>query len=55
MGRCAGRLIAEQAPQKFDRAAVRWLVRYCDELPGVDLAEAFHVLAALNGLRDERV
>ena len=34
---------------------MRWLVRYCGELPGVDVAEALQVLTALNALRQERV
>jgi hypothetical protein len=32
-------LIAEQAPARFERAALRLLVNYCDELQGVDLPE----------------
>jgi hypothetical protein len=34
----------------FERAAVRWLVRFCMEYDNVTLADAAQVVAALDGL-----
>jgi hypothetical protein len=36
---------------RFERAALRWHARYCDELRGVDLDEAQAILACLAALR----
>jgi hypothetical protein len=44
-------LIRDQQPDRYDRAAARWLARYCLELPAVDLAEAVLVAGALTQLR----
>jgi hypothetical protein len=46
-------LLADKAPQRFGRAAVRWHGRFCREAQ-VDLEEAQAVLAALALLAGER-
>jgi hypothetical protein len=43
-------LIRDQQPDRYDRAAARWLARYCVEVPGVDLAEAALTAGALTAL-----
>ena len=35
----------DREPQRYGRAAVRWLARFCDEEAGVDLDEATLVVA----------
>jgi hypothetical protein len=45
-------LMSEQAPDLYDRAAARWVGRYCLETPGVDLDEAVLVVGARVGGRD---
>ena len=44
-------LIRDAAPERYPRAAGRWLGRYCAETPGVDLDEAALALGALAALR----
>jgi threonine aldolase len=43
-------LIRDLQPERYDRAAARWLARYCVEVPGVDLAEAALTTGALTAL-----
>jgi hypothetical protein len=43
-------LIRDQQPDRYDRAAARWLARYCVEVPGVDLSEATLTAGALTAL-----
>jgi hypothetical protein len=40
-------LLRDQAPEKYERAALRWHSRYCRELRDVGLNEAQAVLALL--------
>jgi hypothetical protein len=44
-------LIRDAAPDRYGRAAGRWLGRYCAETPGVDLDEAGLLVGALAALR----
>ena len=46
-------LIRDSSPERYTRAAGRWLGRYCAETPGVELDEAALVLGALSALRAE--
>jgi hypothetical protein len=50
-------LIGDHQPERYDRAAARWLARYCLEVPDVDLAEAALTAGALAALAapEERV
>ena len=43
-------LIAEVAPQRFERAAVRWHGRFVLEVPGLSLAESQLALGAVASL-----
>jgi hypothetical protein len=47
-------LLADKAPERFGRAALRWHGRYCREIRDVDLDEGFAVLATLGALRGPR-
>jgi hypothetical protein len=47
-------LILDSEPSRFERAALRWHGRYCQEVTDVDLVEAQAVLACLAGLRGGR-
>jgi hypothetical protein len=40
-------LVADREPKKFERAAVRWHVRFGQEVPHVDLRESLTVLTLL--------
>jgi hypothetical protein len=40
-------LLADKEPEKYDRAAVRWHVRFLQEVPNVDVRESQAVLALL--------
>jgi|tagenome__1003787_1003787.scaffolds.fasta_scaffold20663254_2 hypothetical protein len=40
-------LLADREPEKFERAAARWHVRFAQEIPHVDLRESLAVLALL--------
>jgi hypothetical protein len=40
-------LVSDRAPEKYDRAALRWTVRYARETTGVTLADAQAILALL--------
>jgi hypothetical protein len=46
-------LIREKDPERYGRAAARWAAWWASELPGVDLAEAQLVQAALARLAAE--
>jgi hypothetical protein len=43
-------LLADEAPQRFERAAVRWHVRFVDEAKGITLEDSQLALAALAAL-----
>ena len=45
-------LLAEKQPDLFERAAVRWVVRYLDERHVASLAEANLVVAAFGVFRE---
>jgi hypothetical protein len=45
-------LIAATEPTRFERAAIRWLGRFCIETRGVDIADAQLLLGAVAGLND---
>jgi hypothetical protein len=47
-------ILLESEPSRFERAALRWHGRYCQEVRDVDLNEAQAVLACLAGLRGSR-
>jgi hypothetical protein len=47
-------LLHGKAPERFDRAALRWHGRYCREVADVDLEEGQAVLASLSALRSKR-
>ena len=40
-------LLADKEPEKYDRAAARWHIRFLQEVPNVDLREDQAVLALL--------
>jgi len=42
-------LLADREPEKFERAATRWHLRFAQEIPHVDLRESLTVLALLAG------
>jgi hypothetical protein len=44
-------LLADKAPERFGRAALRWHARYCREVRDVDIDEGLAVLATLGALR----
>jgi hypothetical protein len=43
-------LLAEGEPEKYERAAVRWHVRFLQETKNVDLRESLAVLALLTAI-----
>jgi hypothetical protein len=43
-------LLCDKAPERFDRAALRWHGRYCREVADVSLPEAQAILATLAAL-----
>jgi hypothetical protein len=47
-------ILLDSEPSRFERAALRWHGRYCQEVRDVDLIEAQAVLACLAGLRGSR-
>jgi hypothetical protein len=47
-------LLVEKAPERFERAALRWHGRYCREIRDVDFTEAQAILATLAALAGER-
>src|SRR5207248_936103 len=44
-------LVRDYEPHRYGRLAVRWLARFCDEQPGVELEEAALVAAHLVAFR----
>jgi len=49
---CLLLLIAEKAPEKFERAAVRWVGRFAVETSGVRVPDLQLLLGAVAGLRE---
>jgi len=47
-------LVRDREPQRYGRAAVRWLARFCDEQAAVELDEAVLVAIHLAALRAPR-
>ena len=45
-------LLADAEPGRYDRAACRWLARYCVETPGVTLEAVDEALGALQAMRE---
>jgi hypothetical protein len=45
-------LLADAEPGRYDRAACRWLARYCVETPDVTLEAIDEALGALQAMRD---
>jgi hypothetical protein len=48
-------LLAEKEPEKYERAAARWHVRFLQEVPYVDPRESLAVLALLVALPANRL
>jgi hypothetical protein len=48
-------LLADREPEKFDRAAARWHLRFVQEVPHVDLRESLAVLALLAAIPANRL
>lgn len=48
-------LLADREPEKYDRAAARWHVRFLQEVPNVDLRENQAVLALLAAIPATRL
>jgi hypothetical protein len=48
-------LIADREPEKFERAAARWHLRFAQEIPHVDLRESLSVLALLAAIPTNRL
>jgi hypothetical protein len=48
-------LLADKEPEKYDRAAARWHVRFLQEVPNVDLRESQAVLALLAAIPSNRL
>jgi hypothetical protein len=48
-------LLAEEDPEKYDRAAARWNARFLQEVPHVDLRESLAVLALLLAIPANRL
>ena len=47
-------LLADKEPEKFDRAAVRWHVRFVYDSKSVDLRDSLAVLAQLAAIPGNR-
>ena len=47
--------LADGEPDKYERAAVRWHVRFAQEVPHVDLRESLAVLALLTAIPANRL
>jgi hypothetical protein len=47
-------LVRENEPKRYDRAALRWHARYCQEVADVTLEEGQAVLALLAALKGQR-
>jgi hypothetical protein len=48
-------LLADKEPEKYDRAAARWHVRFLEEVPNVELRENQAVLALLAAIPCNRL
>ena len=48
-------LLADKEPEKYDRAADRWHVRFLEEVPNVDLRESQAMLALLAAIPANRL
>ena len=48
-------LLAEDEPEKYERAAARWHLRFAQEIPHVDLRESLAVLALLAAMPANRL
>jgi hypothetical protein len=48
-------LLADKEPAKYDRAAIRWHVRFLEETKNVDLREGLAVLALLAAIPANRL
>jgi hypothetical protein len=48
-------LLADKEPEKYDRAAARWHVRFLQEVPNVDLRQSQAILALLIAIPSERL
>ena len=48
-------LLAEKEPEKYERAAVRWHVRFLQEVPNVELRDSQAVLALLAAIPANRL
>jgi flavin reductase (DIM6/NTAB) family NADH-FMN oxidoreductase RutF len=48
-------LLADREPEKYERAAARWHVRFAQEVPHVDLRESQAVLALLAAIPANRL
>ncbi len=48
-------LLADKEPEKYDRAAARWHMRFLHEVPNVDLRENQAVLALLAAIPANRL
>ena len=48
-------LLADKEPEKYDRAAARWHIRFLREVPNVDLRENQAVLALLAAIPANRL
>jgi hypothetical protein len=48
-------LLADKEPEKYERAAARWHIRFLEEVPNVDLPENQAVLALLAAIPANRL
>jgi hypothetical protein len=48
-------LLADREPEKFERAAARWHLRFAQEVPHVDLRESLAVLGLLSAIPANRL
>ena len=48
-------LLAEREPDKYERAAARWHVRFAQEVPNIDFRESLAVLALLAAIPANRL
>ena len=48
-------LLAEDEPEKFDRAAAKWHVRFLQEVPNLEVRESLAVLALLGAIPVNRL
>jgi hypothetical protein len=48
-------LLADKEPEKYDRAAARWHLRFLEEVPNVEMRESQAVLALLAAVPSNRL